>query len=66
MKKEEEKLAIEDENRRLNTYIEEILSDISERAPVLKREREDYARLLDQVGPLTLTHFPHYLPGAYL
>ena len=65
MKKEEEKLAIEDENRRLNTYIEEILSDISERAPVLKREREDYARLLDQVGPLTLTQSPH-LPGAYL
>ena len=28
--------------RRLNTYIEEILNDISERAPVLKREREDY------------------------
>ena len=36
-------------SRRLNSYIDEIMSDISERAPVLKKEREDYARLLEQV-----------------
>ena len=49
---QEELLAAQDENRRLNTYMEEIINDISDRAPALKREREEYVRMLDHVKTL--------------
>jgi hypothetical protein len=36
---QEELLTAEDEKRRLNTYLEQILCDIEQRAPALKRQR---------------------------
>ena len=46
--------AAEDEKRRLNTYLEQILSDIEQRAPGLKRQRDEYERAVQTVNQLTL------------
>ena len=45
----EELLQSEDENRRLNSYIEQIISDIGDRAPALKRQRDEYETAVDKL-----------------
>lgn len=50
---QEELLNKEDENRRLNTYLEQILMDIEQRAPALKRQRDEYERAVQTVGQMT-------------
>ena len=51
---QEELLNAKDENRQLNTYIEQILSDIEERAPAFKRQRDDYDSALETIEGLKL------------
>lgn len=46
-------LKVKDENKRLNTYLDSILAEIEERAPVLKRQREDYETAVNAVSSLT-------------
>jgi len=49
-----EELAVEkEENKRLNLYLDQILLEIEERAPMLKQQREDYERAVGAVGGLT-------------
>jgi nucleoprotein TPR len=50
---QEELLASKDENAKLNTYLEQILREIEERAPVLKKEREERERAVAAVTTLT-------------
>ena len=50
---QEELLAAEDEKRRLNSYLEQILSDIEQRAPALKKQRDEYDRAVATVNELT-------------
>ena len=50
---QEELLAAEDEKRRLSTYIEQILTDIEQRAPALKRQRDEYERAVTTVNQLS-------------
>ena len=45
----EKLLKSEDENRRLNGYIEQIISDIGDRAPALKRQRDEYESAVDKL-----------------
>ena len=33
-----------EENKRLNEYVDQILMEIEEKAPVIKRQREDYEK----------------------
>ena len=50
----QEELAVEkEENKRLNLYLDQILLEIEERAPMLKQQREDYERAVAAVGGLT-------------
>merc|ERR1712088_306354 len=49
---QEELLNAKDENRQLNTYVEQILSDIEERAPAFKRQRDEYERALETITGL--------------
>ena len=46
---QEELLNSKDENRRLNSYLEQILNDIEERAPALKQQRDDFERAQDML-----------------
>ena len=48
----EELAAEREENKRLNTYMDQILVEIEERAPILKRQREDYEQAISSVGGL--------------
>ena len=41
------------ENRRLNTYLDQILKEIEDRAPAMKQQREDYDRAVAAVTSLT-------------
>ncbi len=50
---QEELITAKDENKRLNTYLEQILKEIEERAPSLKQQREDYDRAVSAVNSLT-------------
>jgi nucleoprotein TPR len=50
---QEELLAADDEKRRLNSYLEQILTDIEQRAPALKRQRDEYERAVSTVNQLT-------------
>ena len=50
---QEELLAAQDENRQLNTYLEQILGDIEQRAPGLKRQNDEYNRAVSMVNQLT-------------
>ena len=50
---QEELLGSQDENRRLNSYLEQILMDIEQRAPALKRQRDEYERAVSTVNQLT-------------
>ena len=49
----EELQAEKSETQRLNLYIEQILHEIEERAPLLKQQREDYEKAVAAVGGLT-------------
>ena len=49
----EELQAEKSETQRLNLYIEQILHEIEERAPLLKQQREDYELAVAAVGGLT-------------
>ena len=49
----EELQAEKAETQRLNLYIEQILHEIEERAPLLKQQREDYEKAVAAVGGLT-------------
>ena len=49
-----EELAMEkEENKRLNEYMDQILAEIEERAPILRQQREDYEHAMSAVGGLT-------------
>jgi nucleoprotein TPR len=49
-----EELAQEkEENRRLNAYMDQILLEIEERAPVLRQQRENYEMAMATVGKLS-------------
>ena len=50
---QEELLAAEDEKRRLNSYLEQILGDIEQRAPALKKQRDEYDRAVTTVNELS-------------
>lgn len=50
---QEELLSAEDEKRRLNSYLEQILCDIEQRAPALKKQRDEYERAVATVNQLT-------------
>ena len=45
----EELLKSEDENRRLNGDIEQIISDIGDRAPAFKKQRDEYESAVDKL-----------------
>ena len=51
---QEELINSKDENRQLNTYVEQILSDIEERAPAFKRQRDEYERAVETINSLKL------------
>ncbi|QQP57709.1 Translocated promoter region_ nuclear basket protein [Caligus rogercresseyi] len=42
-----------DETKRLNTYLDQILVEIEERAPILKQQRDDYERVVSTINRLT-------------
>ena len=49
-----EELTLEkEENKRLNEYMDQILVEIEERAPILKQQREDYEHAMSAVGGLS-------------
>ena len=50
---QEELLQAKDENTRLNTYLDQILAEIEQRAPGLRKQREDHDRAVDAVATLT-------------
>lgn len=41
------------ENQRLKSYIKEIIKDIEEKAPILKRQKAEYEEAILSVGSLT-------------
>ncbi|XP_040583624.1 nucleoprotein TPR [Lepeophtheirus salmonis] len=49
----EELICEKDETQRLNTYLDQILAEIEERAPILKQQRDDYERAVSSVSRLT-------------
>lgn len=49
----EELLLQKEETRKLNLYINTIIEEIEEKAPVLKKQREDYDHALENVATLT-------------
>ena len=51
---QEELLNAKDENRQLNTYVEQILSDIEERAPAFKRQRDEHENSLETINKLEI------------
>ncbi|XP_071529693.1 uncharacterized protein [Panulirus ornatus] len=48
----EKLMASEEENRRLKRYVDQILKEIEERVPVLKKQREDHQRSLETISSL--------------
>lgn len=50
---QEELIQAKDDNTRLNSYLDQILKEIEERAPIMKQQREDYERAVDAVSSLT-------------
>ena len=42
-----------EENKRLNSYLEQILQEIEDRAPKMKKQREDYEAALDTLNQIT-------------
>ncbi|XP_059140232.1 nucleoprotein TPR-like isoform X2 [Physella acuta] len=42
-----------EENKRLNSYLEQILQEIQEKAPLLKKQREDYETALTSIEQMT-------------
>nr|XP_002734339.1 PREDICTED: nucleoprotein TPR-like [Saccoglossus kowalevskii] len=42
-----------EENRRLNMYLDQILKEIEEKAPVLQKQREDYEKSLQTIDQLS-------------
>ena len=49
----EELTAEKEENKRINSYMDHILLEIEERAPILRQQREDYERAISALGGLT-------------
>ena len=49
----EELTAEKEENKRINSYMDHILLEIEERAPILRQQREDYERAVSALGGLT-------------
>ena len=49
----EELMLEKEETRKLNLYINTILEEIEEKAPLLKKQKEDYERALENVATLT-------------
>ena len=49
----EQLLFKEEENKRLNSYIDQILQEIESRAPAIVRQREDYEKSLETIANLT-------------
>ncbi len=49
----EDLLKTEDENRRLNAYITQILDDLKERTTPLKRQREEYEMAVEKLHTTT-------------
>ena len=43
----------EDENRRLKGFIDTIMTDVSERTPGLKRQREEFEATVDRLRSVT-------------
>lgn len=41
------------ENQRLKTYITEIIKDIEEKAPILKRQRQEYEEAVQTIAKIT-------------
>ncbi len=41
------------ENERLKTYITEIINDVEEKAPMLKRQKHEYEEALNTINKLT-------------
>lgn len=50
---QEELLLVQAENARLNETLNNVLSDITARGPLLKAQKEDYARSLETIDALT-------------
>lgn len=50
---QEELLTAKEEKERLNTYLDQILLEIEERAPVLRKQREEYDRAVHAVNSLS-------------
>ncbi|XP_064626009.1 nucleoprotein TPR-like [Lineus longissimus] len=42
-----------EENRRLNQYLDQILQEIEERTPVMKKQREDYEAAMQTINQMT-------------
>jgi nucleoprotein TPR len=49
----EELTSEKEENKRLNSYMDQILMEIEERAPILRQQREDYEQAISALGGLT-------------
>ncbi|KAK3887381.1 hypothetical protein Pcinc_008498 [Petrolisthes cinctipes] len=48
----EKLIATQDENKRLKRYVDQILQEIEERVPVIKKQREDHQRSLETITSL--------------
>ncbi|XP_045130805.1 nucleoprotein TPR-like [Portunus trituberculatus] len=48
----EKLMAVEEENKRLKRYVDQILKEIEERVPVLKKQREDHQKSLETITAL--------------
>ena len=48
----------QEENKRLNTYLDQILKEIQVKAPIMKKQREDYEKVTAdcQSTDLTIGH----------
>ena len=49
----EQLLMKEEENKRLNNYIDQILQEIEERAPAFTRQRDDFEKSVEMVSNLS-------------
>lgn len=48
----EKLMGVEEENKRLQRYVDQILKEIEERVPVLKKQREDHQKSLETITSL--------------
>jgi len=46
-------LKTEDENRRLKVFIDTIMTDVGERTPALKRQRDEFEATVDRLKSVT-------------